>query len=98
MTEEREKLGGRGVERIKAVTTWLDAKLGAESAASLHSMMFTAKQIEAFERLMQLNRGDVPGKPGASREGAGASTQIEGYDKMTFRQRMAAIEARKARN
>lgn len=96
VTAERDKLGGRAVDRIKAVTTWLDAKLGAETAASLHAMMFTSKQIEAFERLMQLNRGDVPGRPGASREGTGASTQIEGYEKMTFRQRMAAIDARKA--
>jgi len=83
VTEERNKLGGRAVERIKAVTTWLDAKLGAEDAASLHSMMFTAKQISAFERLMQLNRGDVPGRPGAGREAKPAEVSDEEWAKMT---------------
>lgn len=96
--KEREKLGGRSKERISAVTTWLDAKLGTGPAATLHSMMFTAAQLEAFEALMRLNRGDVPGTPGASRGGGLGPSQIEGYDKMTFRQRMAAIDAMKSDN
>lgn len=88
VTAEREKLGGRAVERIKAVTTWLDAKLGAEDAASLHSMMFTAKQITAFERLMQLNRGDVPGRPGASRDAKPAEISDEDWSKMSATDRI----------
>jgi hypothetical protein len=94
--KEREKLGGRAVERIKAVTTWLDAKLGGEQAASLHSMMFTAKQIEAFERLMQLNRGDVPGNPGAGRDAKPAEIADEDWNKMSATDRINY--ARKASN
>lgn len=88
VTAEREKLGNRGVERIKAVTTWLDAKLGAEAAESLHAMMFTARQIEAFERLMQLNRGDVPGRPGASREAKPAEISDDDWSKMSVTERI----------
>lgn len=81
--KEREKLGGRGVERIKSVTGWLDAKLGSDLASSLHSMMFTAKQVEAFEAVMRLNRGDVPGTPGASRDSRPAEISDEDWDKMS---------------
>lgn len=95
---EREKLGGRAKERVGAVTTWLDAKLGADFGQSLHSMMFTARQVEAFERLMQIMKGDVPGRPGAGREGGKDPSKIEGYENMSFRQKMAAIDAAKAGN
>nr|DAH75491.1 MAG TPA: hypothetical protein [Caudoviricetes sp.] len=83
VSKEREKLGGRGVERIKSVTGWLDAKLGSDLASSLHSMMFTAKQVEAFEAVMRLNRGDVPGTPGASRDSRPAEISDEDWDKMS---------------
>lgn len=94
--KERDKLGTRAGDRVKSVTTWLDAKLGAERAAALHSMMFTAQQVEAFESLMQLNRGDVPGNPGASR-GNSDGSQIASNTNMSFREKMAAIDAAKAR-
>lgn len=80
---EREKLGGRAKERITAVTTWLDAKLGPVRGAALHSMMFTATQMEAFEDLMRLNRGNVPGTPGAGREANPVEISDEDYNKMT---------------
>jgi hypothetical protein len=93
---EADKLGSRSKERIEAVTSWVDAKLGKELGTELKGMLFTAKQVQAFERLMSLYRGDVPGTPGAGREQADSS-KIEGFENMSFRQRMAAIEARNAR-
>jgi hypothetical protein len=82
---EVEKLGSRGVERSAAVSAWLDAK----GAGALKIALFRADQIEAVERLMSANRHDTPGRPGAERDGK-PSGQIEGYDRMNFRQRMAA--------
>ncbi len=95
---ERAKLGSRAKDRVQAVASWVDAKLGPKLGNSLKQMMFTAEQIEAFERLMSLNRRDVPGTPGASREARDGSGQIEGYENMTFRQKMLAIDQLKARN
>lgn len=85
---EREKLGGRAKERVKAVTTFLDAKLGAEMARSLHSMMFTATQVEAFERLIQLSIGDVVGRPGAGREAKPSDVSDEEWSKMSPTQKI----------
>ncbi|NTG61836.1 hypothetical protein G6L45_16270 [Agrobacterium rhizogenes] len=93
---EADKLGSRSKERIEAVTSWVDAKLGKELGTELKGMLFTAKQVQAFERLMSLYRGDVPGTPGAGREQPDPS-KIEGFENMSFRQKMAAIEARNTR-
>jgi hypothetical protein len=98
LEKEKEKLGSRAKDRIGAVTSWVDAKLGPKLGEALKHMMYTAEQVEAFERLMSLNRGDVPGTPGAGREGNAGSGRIEGYDNMTFRQKMLAIDAMKARS
>lgn len=65
---EVEALGGKAKERVKAVADWIGAKLGGEAAAALIPVLMTAKQVQAFERIMQLNRGAVPGNPGASRD------------------------------
>lgn len=86
--EEREKLGSRAAERIKSVTTWLSAKLGADDAQSLHSMMFTAKQVESFERLMQLFKGDIRGTPGAARDTRPTELSDEEYEKMSPTQKI----------
>ncbi len=93
VAKQKELLGPKATDRIGAVKTWIAAKLPADLAESLTSTMFTAKQVQAFETLMRLNRGAVPGNPGAGRDGVGSSPGIEGYDKMNFRQRMAAIDA-----
>lgn len=94
---EREKLGARAKERINAVTTWLDAKLGPNVARSLHSMMFTAQQAEAFEALMRLNRGDVPGVPGAGREANPVEISDEDYAKMTPTAKINYARSRQAK-
>lgn len=90
---QKQLLGTNADARIGAVKTWIAAKLGGELGESLTAMMFTARQIQAFEALMRLNRGAVPGNPGVGRDGNGAPGQIDGYENMTFRQRMAAIDA-----
>lgn len=93
LKEQVEKLGSRGKERVAAVTNWLGAKLGGAAANALAPMLYTAAQVEAFEALMRMNRGVVPGSPGAGRDGTGDPSKIDGYETMTFRQRMAAIDA-----
>lgn len=80
---QREALGGKAPERINAVTQWLGARIGGDLAGALASMMFTAKQIQAFEAIMRLNRGTVPGVPGAGRDGGKSSLSEEEYSKMS---------------
>lgn len=80
---QAEALGGKGKERIEAVTNWLGAKLGGEFAAALGPMIMTAKQVQAFERIMQLNRGAVPGNPGAGRDTGKPEMSDEDYAKLS---------------
>ncbi|MBW8447914.1 MAG: hypothetical protein K0M49_20000 [Arenimonas sp.] len=80
---EKEKLGPKGADRIGAVKTWVAAKLGGELAEPLLAMMYTAKQIEAFEALMRLNRGAVPGNPGAGRDAGRTELSDEEWSKMS---------------
>lgn len=98
LTKQREELGAKATERVNAVTTWLGAKIGGELAGALAPMLYTAKQVQAFEKLMLLNRGAVPGSPGGGRDGMGDNTKIEGFQNMNFRQRMAAIDRTKTGN
>lgn len=80
---QAEALGGKGKERIEAVTNWLGAKLGGEFAAALGPMIMTAKQVQSFERIMQLNRGAVPGNPGAGRDTGKPEMSDEDYAKLS---------------
>lgn len=98
LAKQREELGAKATERINAVTTWLGAKLGGEAAQALAPMLYTSKQVQAFERLMSLFRGAVPGSAGGGRDGLEGSSKIEGYDRMNFQQRMAAIDRLKSGN
>lgn len=86
---QREALGGKASERINAVTQWLGSKIGGELAGALASMMFTAKQIQAFEAVMRLNRGTVPGVPGAGRDGGKNNLTEEEYNKMSPSEKLA---------
>jgi len=85
---EREKLGSRGAERVNAVTTFLDAKIGKEHGAALRGMMFTAKQVEAFEALQRLVRGDVRGNPNGGRDATPAELSDEEYQKLSPTERI----------
>jgi hypothetical protein len=86
--QQVEALGGKAKERISAVTTWLGAKLGGDMADALAPMMFTAKSIQAFEAIMRLNRGAVPGNPGAGRDSGKAEMSDEEYSKMSASERI----------
>jgi hypothetical protein len=88
VTKQKELLGGKAEERIGAVKTWVAAKLPADQAEALTSMMFTAKQIEAFEALMRLNRGAVPGNPGAGRDSGKTELSDEEWGKMSASERI----------
>lgn len=65
---EREKLGSKAQERLTAITQFLQAKLGNESANVLLPGIFTARQVEAYEKLMDLAKGGGPKFNGAGRE------------------------------
>lgn len=67
---EKTKLGSKGDDRIKAVTTWAEATIGKDKAGVLMPMMFTAKQIEAFEAIMKVAKGT-----GVQLNGGGRETQ-----------------------
>lgn len=81
--EQRTQLGSKAQDRINAVTSWLGAKLGGELANALVPLMYTAKSVQAFESLMRLNRGDVPGTPGAGRDAGRTEISDEEYAKMS---------------
>lgn len=86
--KQRAALGDKADQRINAVTTWLGAKLGGEFAQALAPMMFTAKQIQAFEAIMRLNRSGVPGNPGAGRDGGKPELSDAEYEKMSPTERI----------
>lgn len=88
VTAQKDLLGPKAVDRINAVKTWVSAKLPADQAETLTGMMFTAKSIEAFEALMRLNRGAVPGNPGAGRDSGKQEISDEDYDKMSPAERI----------
>jgi len=83
LDEQRQQLGSKGQDRINAVTAWLGAKIGGDLANALAPMMFTAKSIQAFEAVMRLNRGDVPGNPGGGRDAGKTEISDEEYNKMS---------------
>lgn len=86
---EVEKLGGKGQERVNSVMQWLGAKVGGELAAAVEPMIMTAKQIQAFEAIMRLNRGVVAGNPGAGRDGKNTGEPDDAaWDKMSDKDRI----------
>ncbi len=67
---ERKKLGDKGQARIDAVTTFLQTRLGNDHANALVPMIFTAKQLEAYEGLIEVAKGGAP-KFNQRRDGEG---------------------------
>lgn len=51
-TAELGKLGATGTARMDAATTWLKAQVGDDLGKEITSYLFTAKQVEAVEKLM----------------------------------------------
>jgi hypothetical protein len=89
LREQAEALGAKGKERMEHITSWLGAKIGGEFAHALAPMIMTVKQVQAFERLMQLNRGAVPGNPGAGRDSMSKSEPSdEEWEKMSDTQKI----------
>lgn len=90
---EVEKLGTTGPQRIDAVVRFfsgVDTTPDKSDAKAIASMLVTAKQVEAFERL--ITRFGSQGVTGFSQKHRDMSTsrEIEGWDKMSFEQRRAA--------
>lgn len=88
LSAEVEKLGAKGKERVSAITAWLGAKLGGDLSNALLPYLYTAKSVQAFEALMRLNRGAVPGTPGAGRDSGKAELSDEEYSKMSASERI----------
>ena len=94
IASELSKLGASGTPRVTAVQQFLNAKLGADLGAALNSNLFTAKQVLAFEKLIDVFTTQGASSPANGRTPAGTPAgKIEGYENMTFEQRRAAQEA-----
>ena len=50
---EVAKLGDLANIRMDSLKTWLSSQLGTEGAKALTETIFTARQVQAYERLMQ---------------------------------------------
>lgn len=72
---EKAKLGSKATERIDAVTRWAQATLGAEHANALLPMMYSARQVEAFEKLITAAGGKLPSYGSGGREAASTPAQ-----------------------
>lgn len=81
-------LGAKGKERVGAVKSWVSAKLPADQAEAILGTLYTAKQIEAMEAIMRMNRGTVPGTPGAARQIGRTEISDEEYNKMSTSERI----------
>jgi len=80
-TAEMEKLGTNAQARTAAITTFLEAKLGNDLANALLPGIFTAKQVQAYERIMQLTKGSGAGAfNGSGREPDAGAEQITDED------------------
>jgi len=90
--EAFKRLGPNGQARVEAVKASIEARVGKELAPHLVAMLVTDNQVVAFEQAFgsttQFNAGGRAGE--SAQKGA-----IPGFDKMGFRQRMAALDAAK---
>lgn len=97
---EIAKLGTTGPQRVDAVLNFfkgMDVTADKSDAKAIATMLVTAKQVEAFERLItRIGSQGVVGFNQKHRD-VGSSREIEGWDKMSFEQRRAAQDnARRA--
>jgi hypothetical protein len=91
---EVDKLGARAPIRVDAVTQFLRGNLGDAHAKAITSGLHTAKQIEAFETLMQRFTNQGGGSySGAHREpNQPDRLSSEAYNKLTYSQKKEYAE------
>jgi hypothetical protein len=91
---EIEQLGSAAAARVDAVSTFLESQLGSDLAGSLRSVLFTAKSVQAIERIMRnFTSQGMSGNPGLARDGGDLSrgpqkVSEEQYQAMSFHERM----------
>jgi hypothetical protein len=95
--EEQQKLGGNFGERVAALGTFFEGRVGKDLAAAVMKGIFTADQVKALEQVAAQfsNQGAarIPAKGAEPNDDPG---KIEGWDKMTFEEKRAHQNARKA--
>ena len=100
-SKQMEALGSKAAARVDAVQGWLKAKVGEDAAGQLNAMMFTAGQVQAFEKLIGATKSGVAGVTGAGREGVKSQPPMsqEEWDKLSPTdkiQRTRDLNAKKA--
>jgi hypothetical protein len=92
-TAELGKLGPTAQQRIEAVETWLNAKVGDKAGVMVATLKAfpVAANVEAFEGLMRAFSSQGGSTvTGSGRDGAEDQGKIPGYENMNFIQRRAA--------
>jgi hypothetical protein len=90
---ERDKLGAAASSRVTAIQQYLRGHLGDELAQALMVNLLSAAQVQAFEKLMNRDRGSEGRFSHAHREPPPDTGTIPGYANMSFEQRRAAQDA-----
>lgn len=90
---EVAKLGATGPTRVDAVTQWMDA----QGLGVLKSTMVTAAQVQAWEAHITRLTSQGTGPFSQQHRVAPDTTEIPGYDGMSFEQRRFAQDQRAAR-
>lgn len=88
--QEKAKLGANGTARIDALSTWMKAQIGSDLADELMGgSLVTAKQVEAFEKLMQSHSSQGgAGYSNSHRAAPATAISEEQYAKMTPSERL----------
>lgn len=89
--ESLKQLGPQSEARVAAVRDGLVARLGAEQGAVLGKLLMGKEIVEAFEAVLKSGTSfNASGRTGEPEPG-----KIEGYEKMSFRERWAASDRMK---
>ena len=83
--------GEKGDDRVKAVVTALVSRVGKEPAEALQGSIFTAKQVEAFEKLVRTTKA-----PGFTSQSSQTSS-TKGWDENDPAEKKIAIAHHNAR-
>lgn len=83
---ERAKLGDKAEARVSAVVAALKGRLGDELAASLNSTLFTARSIEAVEKLLRSGPTFQPSKDSANQSNIDRSN-LKGAERFFYADR-----------